>query len=203
MRMSAEARNKTGAELAQMKLTMLRAVGAKLRDSFEDDVTGDLPPSLAQFIDEFFEADSTEDLVLLVTPDPAEWQEVKLLLRECEFRPVFRTNRDAAIRWLDRCAEQARFLLVDIQIGGDYDGIEFAQFVAEKWPHIRLVVVTAFPKRWLGTPEGVTFLRKPILPLEVVRQAQDVKQSIPAFSPEERTSRAELQLGRQGTSSNR
>jgi CheY-like chemotaxis protein len=190
--MPGEAQKDNREEWAQMQRAMLHAVGDRLRGRLESDIDAPLPPSLAHFIDELADADAAEDLVLLVTRDPAEWQDVRLLLRECGLRPVFRTDGDTAIRWLDRCAERARLLLIDIQIGGNYDGIEFAHFVAQRWPQIRLLVVTAFPDRWLGTPEGVAFLRKPILPLEVVRQAQDVKRSDPGSSPTERISRTEV-----------
>lgn len=171
--MPGETPERVGAERARTKRALVRSLGLSLRRSFEPALHAPLPPALAHFVGEFEEANCDDSLALVVTGDLAEWQEKGLLLREYGLRPIFRTGLSSALGSLDRCGERVELLLVDMQIGGDEDGLELADRVRREWPLIRIVVFTAFPDRWLGVSQDITFLRRPMLPLEVVRCVQE------------------------------
>lgn len=169
-------------ERERLREAMLRALANSLRGGLNRELGGGLPARIAHYVDELTEANSADDLALLVTNDPENWQDAGVLLREYRLRPIFRTSPAAAMRWLEHCAERARLLLVDMRTGGEEDGIEVSEAARAKWPWLRLAVATAFPDRWLGASRGITFLRRPILPLDVVKQAQEARKQEQAAS---------------------
>ena len=62
-------------------------------------------------------------------------------------------------------------LLTDVSLAGSMDGIELAQIAHERFPTLRIVVISATP-RISRLPDGTSFIAKPWSPLELLRQTQ-------------------------------
>jgi CheY-like chemotaxis protein len=61
-------------------------------------------------------------------------------------------------------------LLTDVHLAGSMDGIELAQIARERFPQLRIIVMSANP-RVSRLPDGTQFIAKPWSPLELLRQA--------------------------------
>jgi CheY-like chemotaxis protein len=91
---------------------------------------------------------------LLVQQDLAQW------LREQGLDVLTADNADHAIILMDRHPEIA-FLLTDIKMPGSMDGIRLAHYVAERWPPIKIIVLSAlFKTRLSELPQESLFIPK-------------------------------------------
>lgn len=91
------------------------------------------------------------------------------MLEEAGFPVLQAATADAAWAILER-AEEIGVLFTDIDMPGSMDGLALATRVAERWPHIRLVVTSGrVGLRDADMPDDGRFLLKPY------RQAQLLK----------------------------
>ncbi len=71
-------------------------------------------------------------------------------------------NADSALALLGARSD-IEFLLTDIQMPGSIDGIRLAHLVAERWPDIRILVMSGLYSTELSAlPAGSRFFPKPI-----------------------------------------
>ncbi|MEA1834783.1 response regulator [Methylobacterium durans] len=88
------------------------------------------------------------------------------MLEEAGFPVLQAATADAAWAILER-AEEIGVLFTDVDMPGSMDGLALASRVAERWPHIRLVVTSGrVGLRDADMPDDGRFLLKPY------RQAQ-------------------------------
>lgn len=96
------------------------------------------------------------------------------MLEDAGFSVLEAPTADAAWTVLEREA-QVDLLFTDIDIPGSMDGLALAGRVAERWPHIRLVVTSGrFALRDEDLPDDGCFLLKPYRQsqlLEAIRAA--------------------------------
>ena len=62
-------------------------------------------------------------------------------------------------------------MFTDVNLAGRIDGVELAHFAAQCYPNIH-VIVTSGNALTKSLPDGVTFIPKPWLPLDVLREAE-------------------------------
>jgi CheY-like chemotaxis protein len=69
-------------------------------------------------------------------------------------------NADVALRELERCTP-VNLVLTDIRMPGQLDGLQLAALVAERWPHLPVIVTSG--NRMAGDllPPQASFLAKP------------------------------------------
>lgn len=83
------------------------------------------------------------------------------MLEAAGFAPIEAANADEAIRILES-RNDIRIVVTDIDMPGSMDGLMLAHAVREKWPPVKLVLVSG--KRTLGIdelPEGALYYAKP------------------------------------------
>ncbi|HEV7278435.1 MAG TPA: response regulator [Devosiaceae bacterium] len=83
------------------------------------------------------------------------------MLEAAGFAPVEAANADDAIGILES-RNDIRVVVTDVDMPGSMDGLRLAHAVREKWPPVKLVLVSG--KRPLGRndlPEGALFYGKP------------------------------------------
>lgn len=72
------------------------------------------------------------------------------------------------------------FLLTDIGMPGLLDGLMLAKFAAERWPHVKMVVISGQRQAEVSDlPDGAVFLSKPV-------DLDDLTDRLNALSTEER-----------------
>jgi CheY-like chemotaxis protein len=110
---------------------------------------------------------------LVVEDDLMQRALVSMLLEESDMRVVQCESAEAALAVLDQIGSRLAMIFTDVELAGDMDGIEFAHQARERFPELRIIVTSGAP-RVRRLPDGTTFMAKPWVPLDVLREAQHV-----------------------------
>jgi CheY-like chemotaxis protein len=109
-------------------------------------------------------------IALVVEDDPFQRETIVTLLEESEMDVIQCESGEAAALVLDHVGGCLTTLLTDVNLAGGMDGIELAQIAHERFPTLRIVVISANP-RVSRLPDGTQFIAKPWRPLELLQQA--------------------------------
>lgn len=105
---------------------------------------------------------STVPYALAVDDDPIILMDICGILEDAGFRCHSVDDGDAAKDMLPEHAEGITLLFSDVEMPGETDGFALARHVAEKWPHIEIVIASGRIKPNDGDmPEKATFIGKP------------------------------------------
>ena len=98
----------------------------------------------------------------------------EMLLEESEIGVIQCESGEAALRVLEKMGGCFAMLFTDINLAGQIDGVELAHFVRQRFPEMR-VIVTSGAGAGRSLPDGATFMPKPWLALDVLREAERVR----------------------------
>lgn len=102
--------------------------------------------------------------VLLVDDEPLVLRSTSELLSDGGYEVVEASAYEDALALIEASPETA-VLITDINLAGRPDGIALARSVAERWPHIRIVLVSGAVRPSGGEyPERAIFFTKPYAP---------------------------------------
>lgn len=108
---------------------------------------------------------------LVVEDDALQRASITMLLEESEMNVIQCESGEAAELVLEHVGGCLSTLLTDVNLAGRMDGIELAHIAHEKFPGLRIVVISSKP-RVSRLPDGTTFIAKPWSPLDVLRETQ-------------------------------
>lgn len=86
-------------------------------------------------------SDARSNLVLVVEDEPSIRRGVLLFLKEAGFITYEAESADEAIRILEQ-QDGIRLILTDINMPGSMNGLQFAHFVRNRWPPIKVIVTS-------------------------------------------------------------
>jgi two-component system, response regulator PdtaR len=89
------------------------------------------------------------------------------------FRVIEAINGDDALGLLEADSD-VQLLFTDVSMPGKMNGLMLAQEVHDRWPHIRIMVVSGQSVSDSQIPTGSRFFRKPYCPDSVVRHAYEL-----------------------------
>lgn len=102
--------------------------------------------------------------VILVEDEPLVLQATSDLLEEGGYCVISACSFDEAVRQIEACPE-AVALVTDIGIEGAEDGLALSRLVAERWPHMRTVIISGRERpRGDQYPREAIFFTKPYAP---------------------------------------
>ncbi|HWK95407.1 MAG TPA: response regulator [Pseudolabrys sp.] len=110
-------------------------------------------------------------MALVVEDDENQRNMVAMLLEECEMGVVQCDSTEVAMEVLARIGPMLSMLITDASPGGKFDGIELARVAHEHYPDLR-VIVSSGQDIGEQLPEQAMFMPKPLLPLNVLREAE-------------------------------
>jgi len=110
-----------------------------------------------------------QQIALVVEDDALQRESIVTLLRESEMDVIQCESGEAAALVLDHVGGCLTTLLTDVNLAGAMDGIELAQIAHDRFPALRIVVISANP-RVSRLPDGTQFIAKPWNPSELLRQ---------------------------------
>ena len=114
--------------------------------------------------------------VLVVDDEPLVMRTTADLLEHDGFQVLGASNYDEAVATLEAQPETA-MLVTDISLDGNGDGVELARLVAERYPHMRILIVSgAVRPSGDQYPSDAIFFTKPYAPgalLTIVRDCLD------------------------------
>jgi CheY-like chemotaxis protein len=106
--------------------------------------------------------------VLIVEDEPIVRMYEAELAEGAGFVTLQANNAEEALRKLAG-PEPIQILLTDVNMPGGVDGITLANIVRERWPEIKVVVVSAYvDSRDPEPPTGIAYLHKPFTHREFV-----------------------------------
>ena len=110
-------------------------------------------------------------IAVVVEDDMIQREDVAALLEESEMGVVQCETAEEALRVLEKMGECVSLMFTDIKLGGRIDGVELAHFSAQRYPNIHVIVTSglALTRR---LPDGVRFMPKPWLPLDILREVE-------------------------------
>ena len=117
------------------------------------------------------QAQAYKRLALVVEDDPVQRETIVTLLEGSDMDVIQCESGEAAEMVLEHVGGCLTTLLTDVNLAGRMDGIELAQIARERFPALRIVVISANP-RISRLPDGTSFIAKPWSPLELLRQTQ-------------------------------
>jgi CheY-like chemotaxis protein len=110
-------------------------------------------------------------IALVVEDDALQRESIVTLLEESEMEVISCESGEAASLVLDHVGGGVSTLLTDVNLAGTMNGIDLAQIAHERFPALRIIVISANP-RLSRLPDGAQFIAKPWKPLELLRQTQ-------------------------------
>jgi CheY-like chemotaxis protein len=114
-----------------------------------------------------------EPIALIVDDEPLILMDTADMVAHEGYAIVEASSAQQAFEFLEKHSS-LQLLLTDVQTPGTIDGFELARKVAERWPHIQVVVASGAAKpREADLPEGAIFISKPLsqeLVHEVINQ---------------------------------
>ncbi len=113
-------------------------------------------------------------MALVVEDDENQRNMVAMLLEECEMGVIQCDSAEVAMQVLARVGPMLSMLFTDVSPAGKMDGIELARIARENYPQLRVIVASGYD---IGNelPEQALFMPKPLLPLNLLREAERVR----------------------------
>lgn len=110
-------------------------------------------------------------MALVVEDDEDQRNMVATLLEECEMGVIQCDRAEVALEVLARIGPMLNLLYTDVGLAGQVDGIELARVAREHYPELRVIVASG---QDIGKelPEQALFMPKPLLPLNLLREAE-------------------------------
>ena len=110
-------------------------------------------------------------MALVVEDDAMQRQLIALLLEESDMGVIQCESAEAALRVLERLGGCVSMLFTDVNLAGMLDGVDLAHFARKRFPGMN-IVVTSGAAQTRALPADTTFMAKPWLPLDLLREAE-------------------------------
>jgi len=109
-------------------------------------------------------------IALVVEDDPMQRASAVMLLEESNMGVIQCESAEAAVQVLEKLGECVSMVFTDVSLAGRLDGVELAHFSKRQYPNIHVVVTSGLALKKV-LPTGTTFLSKPWLSLDLLREA--------------------------------
>lgn len=117
------------------------------------------------------QASPFKPIALVVEDDAMQRALVVMLLEENGMGVIQCESAEAALRVLEKMGGCFSLMFTDVNLSGRMDGIELAHFAHHRCPNLRVVVTSGLALK-TELPDGATFMSKPWLPLDLLREAE-------------------------------
>ena len=117
------------------------------------------------------QASPFKPIALVVEDDAMQRELAAMLLEDCKMDVVQCESAEAALKVLVRLGPSVSMMLTDVKLAGKIDGLELAQFAHENYPDIHVVVTSGLSLKG-SLPKAATFMPKPLLARDLMREAE-------------------------------
>ena len=96
-------------------------------------------------------------------------------LQDAGFHVLEAANADVALAVLETCSDNVQVLFTDIDMPGSMNGLDLAESVQQRWPHISLLISSAYHKPHPEQiPDEGRFVPKPYSSEDVVQHIREL-----------------------------
>ncbi|SCY92730.1 Response regulator receiver domain-containing protein [Microvirga guangxiensis] len=114
-------------------------------------------------------------VVLLVEDEPLVRMTAADELEEADFQVLEAANADVAMAVLEARSDEVQVLFTDVHMPGSMDGMELAEQVHARWPHVRLLISSGYAQPAPDEiPDAGRFVPKPYRAATIVRQIHEL-----------------------------
>ena len=114
-------------------------------------------------------------VILLVEDEPLVRMAAADDLQEAGFHVLEAGNADVALAVLETCSDDVQVLFTDIDMPGSMNGLDLAESVQQRWPHISLLISSAYHRpNSAQLPDDGRFVPKPYCSDEIVQQIREL-----------------------------
>lgn len=106
--------------------------------------------------------------ILVVEDDPVLRMDAATMLEEAGLEVVQLETGDSALSYVLEQADEVGAVFSDVQMPGDTDGLDLAQYLAVNWPAITIVLTSGHVHPTQDLPGTIRFVSKPWAPGEVL-----------------------------------
>jgi CheY-like chemotaxis protein len=116
-----------------------------------------------------------QPVVLLVEDEPLVRMTTVDELEDAGFHVLEAANADIALKVLEARSDEVQVLFTDVDMPGSMNGMDLAEQVFARWPHIRLLISSGYARPDPAEiPDHGRFIPKPYHSETVVRQIHDM-----------------------------
>lgn len=114
-------------------------------------------------------------VVLVVEDEPLVRMAAADDLQDAGFHVLEAANADVALAVLESCSDDVQVLFTDIDMPGSMNGLDLAESVQQRWPHISLLISSAYHQPAPGQiPDDGRFVSKPYCSDDVVQHIREL-----------------------------
>ena len=114
-----------------------------------------------------------DPIALVVDDEPLIRMDTADIIADAGYHVLEATTADEAFAFLEKYSS-LQLLFTDVQTGGELDGFQLAWKVAERWPHIGIVVASGARVPTVEDfPSSATFIQKPFSAQTVLEVLQE------------------------------
>jgi two-component system, response regulator PdtaR len=96
-------------------------------------------------------------------------------LEEAGFHVLEAANADVAMAVLEARSDEVQVLFTDVHMPGSMDGMELAEQVHARWPHVRLLISSGYARPQPDEiPDAGRFVPKPYRAATIIRQIHEL-----------------------------
>jgi two-component system, cell cycle response regulator CpdR len=106
-------------------------------------------------------------IAVVVEDDYFQCEQIREILEANEMQVVRCDSAEAAELVIARTGLELELLVTDVELAGHKSGLQLAQFARAQFPGLKIIVVSGSK---YDVPAGMTFLEKPWMPIELVRE---------------------------------
>ena len=106
--------------------------------------------------------------VLVVEDDPVLRMDAAAMLEDAGLEVVQLETGDSALSYVLEQSEEVGAVFSDVQMPGDTDGLDLAQYLATNWPAITIVLTSGHVHPTHDLPDNIRFVSKPWVAAEVL-----------------------------------
>jgi two-component system, response regulator PdtaR len=100
-------------------------------------------------------------------------------LEEAGFHVLEAANADVALKVLEARSDEVRVLFTDVGMPGSMDGVELAEQVHRRWPHVLLLISSGYARPHPDEiPDHGQFMPKPYHAATLVRHIHDLMRTL-------------------------
>jgi DNA-binding NtrC family response regulator len=123
--------------------------------------TSDLPPHAAP---------KAQWVALVVEDDDDQRDLIGAILEESEVKVIACDSAEEAVQVMEKIGDNAVFVLTDVDLAGDMDGVDLACELRSRWPHTRVVTTSGGcdRSRLAHLPRQSRHLEKPWRALDII-----------------------------------
>jgi FixJ family two-component response regulator len=107
-------------------------------------------------------------IAVVVEDDYFQCEEIRELLEGNNMQVIRCESAEAAELVVARTGLELALLVTDVELAGVKSGLELAKFARSQFPNLKIVVVSGRHRN--GIPPDITFIQKPWMPLELLRE---------------------------------